>query len=198
MSCTHENIWQAPEMASEHWAHWRGFSNVKQKDLGITCWGGAVPTREMAGPWYDIGSFTWVPRCLFLLPQTSQPSLCHVSCLYLSWVLWLENSSFRPLNQQPSTLCGKCCPGCYLGTQGRGSGCTDQHWAAMWGTSKHWTHRCADTSGTIILRAGLEVSQEPETSISWSVCFNGKDSHQHFRVHLSYFYYITYMFITQN
>ena len=111
---------------------------------------------------------------VLLPPQTSQASLCHVSCLYLSCVLWLENSSLRLLNQWPSTLLqGKYCPGYSGGTKGKmRSGSIDPGWTVMWGPDI--THSTPHAASTTVLRASTE------TSVSWSVHFKG-DSHQHLK-----------------
>ena len=105
-------------------------------------------------------------------PRRPASPLCHVFWLYLSCVLWLENSSLRLLNQWPSTLLqGKCCPGYSGGTKGKKSGSINPHWTVMWGT-RHHTQTQKHAASTTILWASTE------TSVSWSVCFKG-DSHQY-------------------
>lgn len=80
-NCTHKNVWQAPEMVSEHCAHQIEFSNVKRK-IQIEHVGKEQSPAQRGwacGVTQGHSCVLVLPR-LSLLPQTSQSSL--LSCVW--------------------------------------------------------------------------------------------------------------------
>lgn len=107
---------------------------------------------ERSNPHLSAGLVAWLrfvhlSEPFILSPSSHRPAMClhHVSCFYLSWILWLENSSFRSLNQWLSTLCGKCCPGRYRRTRGKRVRAYRPRGAVVRGTSTHWERTDAQT-----------------------------------------------------
>ena len=114
---------------------------------------------HVAGPAQDLGSCARLRPLWPLPPPTDQPAFpSSCVCLYLAWVLWLENSSIGHwASVHPP----------YVVIMGNSR---EQTHTGQWGTSTHQTHSCASTR-PVFVAPGLQlVFGQPHSPAFLGVC----------------------------